>query len=119
MTCACQIWSRGLLARLAAGVALMCDQIGRVSKRMPECSHAFDMLAGDGDDMRQLPLSMRKANLARLLARRSEASSLPRSNKARLARTCFGRPATWGWKVWYRSAETGPIVPARRPIGSR
>jgi bifunctional non-homologous end joining protein LigD len=30
------------------------------------------MLAGDGDDMRQLPLSMRKANLARLLARRTE-----------------------------------------------
>jgi bifunctional non-homologous end joining protein LigD len=30
------------------------------------------MVAGDGDDMRQLPLSMRKANLARLLARRSE-----------------------------------------------
>jgi hypothetical protein len=36
MTCSCQIWSRGLLARLAAGVALMCDKIGRVSKRMPE-----------------------------------------------------------------------------------
>jgi ATP-dependent DNA ligase len=34
--------------------------------------YAFDMLAGDGDDMRSLPLSMRKANLARLLARRSE-----------------------------------------------
>ena len=34
--------------------------------------YAFDMLAGDGDDMRQLPLSVRKANLARLLARRSE-----------------------------------------------
>ena len=34
--------------------------------------YAFDMLAGDGDDMRLLPLSMRKANLARLLARRSE-----------------------------------------------
>jgi bifunctional non-homologous end joining protein LigD len=33
---------------------------------------AFDMLASDGDDMRQLPLSMRKANLARLLARRAE-----------------------------------------------
>jgi ATP-dependent DNA ligase len=30
------------------------------------------MLAGDGDDMRSLPLSMRKANLARLLARRTE-----------------------------------------------
>ena len=34
--------------------------------------YAFDMLAGDGDDMRQLPLSMRNANLARLLARRTE-----------------------------------------------
>jgi len=34
--------------------------------------YAFDMLAGDGDDMRQLPLSVRKANLARLLARRTE-----------------------------------------------
>ena len=34
--------------------------------------YAFDMLAGDGDDMRALPLSMRKANLARLLARRTD-----------------------------------------------
>jgi bifunctional non-homologous end joining protein LigD len=34
--------------------------------------YAFDMLAGDGDDMRSLPLSMRKTNLARLLARRPD-----------------------------------------------
>ncbi len=34
--------------------------------------YSFDMLAGDGDDMRSLPLSMRKANLARLLARRPD-----------------------------------------------
>jgi bifunctional non-homologous end joining protein LigD len=34
--------------------------------------YAFDMLAGDGDDMRSLPLSMRKTNLARLLARRTD-----------------------------------------------
>jgi bifunctional non-homologous end joining protein LigD len=32
--------------------------------------YAFDMLAGDGDDMRKLPLSMRKASLQRLLAGR-------------------------------------------------
>jgi len=31
---------------------------------------AFDMLFSDGEDLRRLPLSMRKANLARLLARR-------------------------------------------------
>ena len=31
--------------------------------------YAFDMLFSDGDDLRKLPLSMRKTNLARLLAR--------------------------------------------------
>jgi ATP-dependent DNA ligase len=32
--------------------------------------YAFDILALDGDDLRRLPLSMRKTNLAQLLARR-------------------------------------------------
>ena len=32
--------------------------------------YAFDMLVADGDDIRKLQLSMRKANLSRLLARR-------------------------------------------------
>ncbi len=32
--------------------------------------YAFDMLAGDGEDLRKLSLSLRKTNLARLLARR-------------------------------------------------
>jgi bifunctional non-homologous end joining protein LigD len=32
--------------------------------------YAFDMLVSDGDDLRKLPLSMRKTNLSRLLARR-------------------------------------------------
>ncbi len=34
--------------------------------------YAFDALAGDGDDYRNLPLFRRKSNLARLLARRTE-----------------------------------------------
>ncbi|WFU66721.1 MULTISPECIES: DNA ligase [Bradyrhizobium] len=33
---------------------------------------AFDILALDGDDLRDLPLSMRKTNLQRLLVRRPE-----------------------------------------------
>jgi len=37
---------------------------------------AFDVLALDGDDLRDLPLSMRKANLQRLLARRPDGISL-------------------------------------------
>jgi bifunctional non-homologous end joining protein LigD len=32
--------------------------------------YAFDILSSDGEDLRRLPLSMRKANLSRLLARR-------------------------------------------------
>jgi bifunctional non-homologous end joining protein LigD len=34
--------------------------------------YAFDILALDGEDLRPLPLSLRKTNLARLLARRPE-----------------------------------------------
>ena len=34
--------------------------------------YAFDILTLDGEDLRQLPLSMRKTNLARLLARRPD-----------------------------------------------
>jgi bifunctional non-homologous end joining protein LigD len=36
--------------------------------------YAFDILALDGDDLRKLPLHLRKTNLARLLARRPEVS---------------------------------------------
>jgi ATP-dependent DNA ligase len=35
--------------------------------------YAFDILALDGEDLRVLPLSLRKTNLARLLARRPSA----------------------------------------------
>src|SRR5689334_19773326 len=34
--------------------------------------YAFDIMALDGDDLRRLPLSMRKTNLVRLLARRPD-----------------------------------------------
>jgi bifunctional non-homologous end joining protein LigD len=34
--------------------------------------YAFDILALDGEDLRGLPLSLRKTNLARLLARRPD-----------------------------------------------
>jgi hypothetical protein len=38
--------------------------------------YAFDMLVSEGEHLRKLPLSMRKTNLARPLARRVEASIL-------------------------------------------
>jgi len=43
---------------------------GRHNEEVQLC--AFDVLAMDGDDLRRLLLSMRKANLERLLARRPE-----------------------------------------------
>jgi ATP-dependent DNA ligase len=55
--------------------------------------YAFDILVSDGEDVRKLPLSMRKARLARLLARRVDASSFPISRRARSALTCFATPA--------------------------
>jgi ATP-dependent DNA ligase len=38
---------------------------------------AFDILALDGEDLRRLPLSMRKTNLAQLLARRPDGEPSP------------------------------------------
>ena len=60
---------------------------------------AFDVLAMDGDDLRDLPLSMRKANLARLLARRPDGIFLSDFEQGESAPICFGRPAIWAWKV--------------------
>jgi ATP-dependent DNA ligase len=36
--------------------------------------YAFDMLVSEAEDLRKLPLTMRKTNLARLLARRVDGS---------------------------------------------
>jgi bifunctional non-homologous end joining protein LigD len=43
-----------------------------LSPGRPAQLYAFDILALEGDDLRSLPLHLRKANLARLLARRPE-----------------------------------------------
>ena len=55
--------------------------------------YAFDILVSDGEDVRRLPLSMRKSNLAGSSRAASTAYSCPTSNRARLARTCSGTPA--------------------------
>jgi hypothetical protein len=61
--------------------------------------YAFDVLAMDGDDLRELPLSMRKASLARLLRGRPDGMFITPSNRGRSGRTCFGRPASSGSKA--------------------
>jgi len=44
--------------------------------------YAFDILALDGEDLRGLPLSMRKTNLARLLARRPDGITRDKIDRA-------------------------------------
>jgi hypothetical protein len=50
------------------------------------------MLVSDGEDLRKLPLTMRKTNLARLLHAVSTAFIRHPSNRARSARSCSGMP---------------------------
>jgi bifunctional non-homologous end joining protein LigD len=91
---------------------------GRHNSEVQFC--AFDVLALDDEDLRVPPLSMRKANLERLLRGRPDGifSSIP----LRLAPSVliyFGPPASWAWKVWFRSGATANIGAAGRLIGSR
>ena len=81
--------------------------------------YAFDMLAGDGDDMRSLPSRCGRQTSHDCWHGAPTAFSSRRLNRARSVRTCFWRPATWGWRIWYRSAEIDPIALAGRRIGSR
>jgi hypothetical protein len=81
--------------------------------------YAFDMLAGDGDDMRSLPLSMRRRTSRGCWHGGPTAFSSRRLNRARSAPTCFAPLAGWVWRAWCRSAEIGPIALAGRRIGSR
>jgi bifunctional non-homologous end joining protein LigD len=57
---------------------------------------AFDLLAVEGDDLRNLPLSMRKANLARLLARRPEGIFLSEFAQGEIGPDLFRKVCEFG-----------------------
>jgi ATP-dependent DNA ligase len=63
-----------MLVTVAKGVDGISDFDALHSGRQNEAVHlyAFDILELDGEDLRGLPLSMRKTNLAQLLARRPD-----------------------------------------------
>jgi bifunctional non-homologous end joining protein LigD len=63
------------------------------SGKRNEC--AFDLLAMDGDDLRQQPLSMRKAKLARLLARRPEGISVNPFEQGEIGPELFRKACEW------------------------
>jgi ATP-dependent DNA ligase len=65
--------------------------------------YAFDILALDGEDLRGLPLSLRKAHLVRLLARRPDGIFIAPFEQGRSGLISSARPATWGSRAWCRS----------------
>ena len=75
--------------------------------------YAFDMLAGDGDDMRELPLSMRKANLARLLARRSEGIFVAPFEQGEIGPDLFRAACRMGLEGLVSKRRDRPYQPGR------
>ena len=58
--------------------------------------YAFDILALDGEDLRKLPLSMRKTNLQRLLARRPEGIFLDGFEQGEIGSDLFRKACEFG-----------------------
>ena len=75
--------------------------------------YAFDMLAGDGDDMRELPLSMHKANLARLLARRSEGIFVAPFEQGEIGPDLFRAACRMGLEGLVSKRRDRPYQPGR------
>jgi bifunctional non-homologous end joining protein LigD len=89
-------------------------------KHNPEVQFcAFDVLALDGDDLRDLPLSMRKTDLERLLRGRPDGIFVNHSRAAPLGPTFSALPAILVLKDWCQSAAIGPIAAEGHRTGSR
>ena len=58
--------------------------------------YAFDILALDGDDLRKLPLHLRKNNLARLLARRPEGIFVSQFEQGEIGLDLFRQACNFG-----------------------
>jgi bifunctional non-homologous end joining protein LigD len=79
--------------------------------------YAFDCLALDGEDLRKLPLSLRKTNLASLLARRPDGIFVAPFEQGEIGTDGSARLANSGWRGWSPNIVTAPIAPARRRAG--
>ncbi|WP_312014597.1 MULTISPECIES: hypothetical protein [unclassified Bradyrhizobium] len=79
--------------------------------------YAFDLLVTDGDNIRKLPLTMRKTTSPGCLRGVSTVSSSPTSNVARSGQSFSGTPALWGLRARCRSSSIDLTRPAGRPTG--
>ena len=80
--------------------------------------YAFDMLVSDGEDLRKLPLTMRKSNLSRLLARRVDGIFLSDFEQGEIGPDLSDMPAAWAGGHGFETSQTGHIARLdRSPLG--
>jgi len=77
--------------------------------------YAFDMLVSDGDDLRKLPLSMRKANLARILTRRVDGIFLSDFEQGEIGPALFRHACLMGLEGLFSKHCDHPYRPGRSP----
>ena len=81
---------------------------------MPKCEfYAFDMLVSDGEDLRKLPLTMRKTNLARLLARRVDGIHLAPFEQGEIGPELFRHACLMGLEGLVSKLRDRPYRPGR------
>ena len=77
--------------------------------------YAFDMLVSDGDDLRKLPLTMRKTNLQRLLARRVDGIHLAPFEQGEIGPELFRHACLMGLEGLVSKLKDRPYRPGRSP----
>ena len=76
-------------------------------------------LVSDGEDLRKLPLSMRKTNLARLLARRVDGIHLAPFEQGEIGPDLFRHACLMGLEGLVSKHRDSPTAPADSTAGSR
>ena len=81
--------------------------------------YAFDILTSDGEDLRKLPLHLRKNNLARLLARRVNGIFLADFEHGEIGTDLFRHACLMGLEGLVSKHKDRPYRAGRSPTGSR
>jgi len=81
--------------------------------------YAFDVFALGGEDLRQLSLSLRKTNLARLLRGRPDGMFVAPFEPGEIGTELFGAACRLASRAWCPSAAIGAMSRGARRSGSR
>ena len=77
--------------------------------------YAFEILALDGDDLRRLPLHLRKTNLARLLARRPDGIFISEFDQGEIGPELFRKACEFGLEGLVLKRRDSAYRPGRSP----